>query len=50
MFPEVYGLKPLAIAMYPMYRGVAKLVGMDVMPAAQSYEEEFEMLEDKWED
>jgi len=50
LFPEVYGLKPLAIAMYPMYRGVAKLVGMDVMPAAQSYEEEFEMLEEKWED
>ncbi len=50
MFPDVFGLKPLAIAMYPMYRGVAKLVGMDVMPAAQSYEEEFEMLEDNWND
>jgi 2,3-bisphosphoglycerate-independent phosphoglycerate mutase len=50
MFPDVFGLKPLAIAMYPMYRGVAKLVGMNVMPAAQSYEEEFEMLEDNWKD
>lgn len=49
-FGEVFGLKPLAIAMYPMYRGVAKLVGMDVMPAAHSMEEEIDMLEAKWEE
>lgn len=30
-FPEVFGLSSLAIAAYPMYRGVAKLVGMDTM-------------------
>jgi 2,3-bisphosphoglycerate-independent phosphoglycerate mutase len=29
-FHERYGLKALAIAQYPMYRGVARLVGMDV--------------------
>lgn len=50
MFPDTFGLKPLAIAMYPMYRGVAKLVGMDCLPAAQSYEEEIEMLEQNWSD
>lgn len=48
-FPDVYNVNPLAIAMYPMYRGVSKLVGMSVAPAAQSYEEEFQMLEDNWE-
>jgi 2,3-bisphosphoglycerate-independent phosphoglycerate mutase len=29
-FRERFGLKALAIAQYPMYRGVARLVGMDV--------------------
>ena len=48
MFPEVFDLNALAIAMYPMYRGVAKLVGMDCLPAAQYYEEEIDMLEQHW--
>jgi 2,3-bisphosphoglycerate-independent phosphoglycerate mutase len=29
-FEDRYGLRSLAIAQYPMYRGVARLVGMDV--------------------
>lgn len=28
-FPEVFGMRSLAVAAYPMYRGVARLVGMD---------------------
>lgn len=47
-FPEALNLKAIAIAMYPMYRGVAKLVGMDSPMAAQSYEEEIDMLEHYW--
>ena len=47
-FPEIYDLKAIAIAMYPMYRGVAKLVGMDSPPAAHDYEEEIDMLEENW--
>jgi 2,3-bisphosphoglycerate-independent phosphoglycerate mutase len=30
-FPDVFGLRSLAIAAYPMYRGVARLVGMEAI-------------------
>lgn len=33
-FPEVTGLRSLAVAAYPMYRGVARLVGMDALAVA----------------
>lgn len=32
-FPEVFGMRALAVAAYPMYRGVARLVGMDAVAA-----------------
>ncbi len=49
-FPEIWGTKSLAIAMYPMYRGVSKVVGMTVMPPAESMAEEITMLEQNWVD
>jgi len=33
LFPDVWGLRSLAAAAYPMYRGVARLVGMDAVEA-----------------
>ena len=42
---EVYKLKPAAIVTYPMYRGLAKLVGMEVVDSGDSIEEEFKALE-----
>ncbi len=47
-FNEVWGVNAVAIAQYPMYRGVAKVVGMTVLQAASSMEEEISMLEQNW--
>ena len=44
-FEERYGLRAVAVAKYPMYRGVASLVGMEVDGAPGSNEETVEVLE-----
>jgi len=41
---HVYKLHPAAIAAYPMYRGLAKLLGMKVIPAGTTFEEEIDTL------
>ncbi len=40
--PERFGLRCGAIATYPMYRGLASLVGMDLLETGPSVEEEFQ--------
>ena len=47
---EVYGLKSAAIAVYPMYRGLARLVGMDVLDAGQTLDDQMNRLEAAWND
>ncbi len=49
-FSEIYKLKAAAIATYPMYKGIAKLVGMDVLDAGSTITEEFKTLKDAWND
>ena len=45
LFPELFKLKPLAIATYPMYKGIAKLVGMEVADLpGESLEDQVECL------
>ncbi|KPK62314.1 MAG: hypothetical protein AMK73_06295 [Planctomycetes bacterium SM23_32] len=46
---ERFGLRCGAIATYPMYRGLASLVGMDLLETGQSVEEEFQCCLDNWE-
>jgi 2,3-bisphosphoglycerate-independent phosphoglycerate mutase len=41
---ERYGLNSLAIAAYPMYRGISRLVGMTVLSSISTIEEEFQAL------
>jgi len=42
---ELFKLRPAAIATYPMYRGLAQLVGMDVVDAGETIADEFDTLE-----
>jgi 2,3-bisphosphoglycerate-independent phosphoglycerate mutase len=49
-FETVYKLRAGAFAQYPMYRGVAKLVGMQVADAGKSLEEEMQAVRDQWDD
>ena len=46
-FKQRYGLTAGVIAAYPMYRGVARLVGMDVLGEPKDWEAELALLEEK---
>jgi 2,3-bisphosphoglycerate-independent phosphoglycerate mutase len=47
-YEEVYGLHAAAIAVYPMYKGLARLVGMDIIGKAQTLDEQMTVLEQNW--
>jgi 2,3-bisphosphoglycerate-independent phosphoglycerate mutase len=49
-YREVYGLRAAAIAVYPMYKGLARLVGMDIIGSAQTLEEQIDTLAKHWND
>ena len=49
-FGERYSLNPGAVAAYPMYRGIAKVVGMNVIPTGMTFDDELDTLEDHFDD
>jgi 2,3-bisphosphoglycerate-independent phosphoglycerate mutase len=47
-YQDVYGLRAAAIAVYPMYKGLARLVGMEIVGKPQTLEEQMTLLEQNW--
>lgn len=47
-FAERYGLHAAAVAIYPMYRGIARLLGMDVIGHPTDLDEQLEILRAVW--
>ncbi len=49
-FPEIWGLRAAALAVYPMYRGLARLSGMEALPCPGGLEHQLATLKDRWAD
>lgn len=47
-FAERYGLNATSIAIYPMYRGISRILGMDVERQAADPAEQMEILRECW--
>ncbi|MEX0783545.1 MAG: 2,3-bisphosphoglycerate-independent phosphoglycerate mutase [Dehalococcoidia bacterium] len=49
-FGETWGLRAAALAVYPMYRGLAKLAGMDALACPGGLEEQLAVVKQRWDD
>src|SRR5919206_715076 len=47
-FDDIYKLRAAAIASYPMYKGLARLAGMEVLEEGEGIAGEFETLKENW--
>src|SRR6266508_3007615 len=50
LFPVTFRLRAAAVAAYPMYRGLARLVGMDVLDTGATFADEITTLRQRWND
>jgi len=48
LFPETFRLRAAAVAAYPMYRGLARLVGMEVLDTGPTFTDEIATLKRHW--
>ena len=49
-FGGVYHLNPAAIAAYPMYRGLASVANMNIIPTGMTFGDEVDTLHANWDD
>jgi 2,3-bisphosphoglycerate-independent phosphoglycerate mutase len=51
-FTAAYSLRAACVAVYPMYKGVSRLVGMDVLATAADFSprDEFNLVAERWND
>ena len=45
---DVFRMRAAAVAHYPMYRGLAKLVGMETLAVGPTLEDSFDVLRENW--
>jgi len=49
-YQDVWGLRAAALAVYPMYRGLAKLVGMTPLPCPDGMEQQIATARENWDE
>ncbi|MGH2785627.1 MAG: 2,3-bisphosphoglycerate-independent phosphoglycerate mutase [Actinomycetota bacterium] len=49
-FGDRYGLRAGAVAIYPMYRGIARILGMDVLGRPKDLDEQIAVVREAWND
>jgi 2,3-bisphosphoglycerate-independent phosphoglycerate mutase len=47
-FYELYGLHSAALAIYPMYKGLARMVGMEILDCGKTFSDQLRTLETHW--
>ena len=45
---ELYGLRSAALAIYPMYKGLARAVGMEILNSGDTFSDQLRTLETHW--